>query len=691
MSLSALLACSSEPDTTTAPSTEYTLPAVENYHEDGDLSAIRTHGKLRILTLPLNDRWLPRRGSSFSKEMEMAIKLAEQLQLEPVFVHVNALEALIPALNAGQGDIITANFTITESRKEQVAFTVPVAHAYEHLVARTDDTISDIKALDNREIAYQAQTAWQDTIEKLQLKRPEIKSRILPGQLNMDQIIDQLANKQIDLSIMDSNISDVLSGYRNDFKIGLALTDEQPLAWAIRKNSPELLKAANQFLTHEQLTTRINPLFKGDLDDIKKRRTLRVITRNNAATYFLWRGELLGFEYELVKAFAKQQKLRLEIITAPDHSSQIPMLQAGQGDIIASFMTITENRKKQGVVFSRPHHIASEVIVARADDNTLKTVDDLKGRSLYVRKSSTYWQTLQALRHTGLDFKLIAVPETLETEAIIGLVASGEYDLTLADNHLLDIELTWRDDIQAAFSIGEPQGNAWGMRPENPQLIKAVNDFLKKQHKSLFYNVTFKKYFKNSRGIKRYREQRIDLNPDGALSPYDDLVKKYAQMYEFDWRLLVALMYQESRFNPQAKSWVGAQGLMQVMPRTGKEMGINNLKDPEQGIKAGAKYLNWVRDRFEKELSVKNRMWFALASYNAGQGHVKDARRLARQQGLNPNHWFDNVEKAMLLLSQRKYSRKARYGYVRGAEPVNYVREIRTRYLAYIRLAKDNH
>jgi len=690
MSLSVLFGCSDEPDSTPLPTEQSkpeTLPAAESYLEEGDLNAIREHGKLRILTMPLNNRWLPRRGNSFSREKELAIKLAEQLELEPVFVHVNAIEALIPALNAGQGDIITANFTITAPRKEQVAFTVPVAHAHEHLVTRTDDTVDDLKALNNRTIAYQARTSYEDTVEKLKLKQPEIKSQILPGHLNTDQILDQLARKQIDLAVMDSNITDVLSGYRNDFKVGPPLSEEQPLAWAIRKNSPQLLKEINRFLTHEQLTTSKNPRFTDDLDNIKKRKTLRVITRNNAATYFLWRGELLGFEYELVKAFAKQHKLRLEIITAPDHQSQIPMLLSGQGDIIASFMTITDNRKKQGVTFSRPHHIASEVIVTRASDNTLRQVEDLKGRSLYVRKSSTYWQTLEALQHTGLDFKLISAPETMETEEIIGLVASGEYDLTLADNHLLNIELTWRDDIQAAFTIGDPQGNAWAMRPENPQLIKAVNAFLKKQHKSLFYNVTFEKYFKNSHRIKKYRAQRIDLNPDGTLSPYDTLIKKYAQQYDFDWRLLISQMYQESRFNPQAKSWVGALGLMQVMPRTAKEMNIENLKEPEQGIKAGVKYLNWVRDRFEKELSVKDRMWFALASYNAGQGHVKDARRLARQQGLNPNRWFDNVEKAMLLLSQRKYSQKVRHGYVRGTEPVNYVREIRTRYRAYIRLA----
>ena len=165
-------------------------------------------------------------------------------------------------------------------------------------------------------------------------------------------------------------------------------------------------------------------------------------------------------------------------------------------------------------------------------------------------------------------------------------------------------------------------------------------------------------------------------------------MKKYAREYGFDWRLLVAQMYQESRFNPKAKSWVGARGLMQVMPRTAKELGFKNLQDPDTGIHAGVKYLKWVRERFEPELDVRDRMWFTLAAYNAGQGHVKDARRLARRKGWNPNRWFDNVEKAMLLLSKRKYARRARHGYVRGREPVNYVRDIRNRFIAYQRLGE---
>jgi membrane-bound lytic murein transglycosylase F len=168
------------------------------------------------------------------------------------------------------------------------------------------------------------------------------------------------------------------------------------------------------------------------------------------------------------------------------------------------------------------------------------------------------------------------------------------------------------------------------------------------------------------------------------LSPYDELAKKYALKHNLDWRLVVAQMWQESNFDPEAESHMGAQGLMQVMPRTAQEMGFKPpLFDPEHSVYAGTKYLDWVKNRFENELPADERLWFSLAAYNAGIGHLRDARALARQLGLDPNKWFDNVEVAMLKLSEPRYFEKARHGYARGEEPVLYVRNIRDLYRAY--------
>ena len=170
------------------------------------------------------------------------------------------------------------------------------------------------------------------------------------------------------------------------------------------------------------------------------------------------------------------------------------------------------------------------------------------------------------------------------------------------------------------------------------------------------------------------------------LSPYDDLVKPLAKQYGMDWRLITAQMYQESKFNPKAKSFAGALGLMQVMPRTARELGYDKLQTPRNGIEAGVAYMQWLEARFPGELDFQERVYFTLAAYNAGAGHVRDARRLARQQGLDPNRWFDHVEKAMLLLSKPEHYKKARFGYVRGREPVQYVKSIRDRYLGYLQI-----
>lgn len=690
-----LVACSDSnaPSTTGSKTSTQSTVAIqtdaEAYIEQGDIKALETRDKLRILVPERSDSWLPREGRPQDMQQELAANFARSIELEPVLVYVENFEQLIPHLIDGKGDLIAANLTVTQNRKQQIAFTVPVDHAREQLITRPEDqSIKKTADLKNRTVAVQKNTSYEETLKSLQQEYPEIKSQILAGNLDEDEILDKIANKQIDVAILDSNLLEQTAHYRNDFKVVLDLTNERALAWGVRKDNKQLLKTLNRYLNQQQLAKKRERIFLDDFDGIKKRKTLRMLTRNNAASYFLWRGELLGFEYELVKDFAKKHQLRLEVIVAPSHEDLIPMLVAGKGDIIAAFMTTTKEREAQGIKFSRHNHLAAEIIVTRPDDTSLNKPEDLAGRNIYVRRSSVYWKTLEHLKSQGINLNLIAAPETMETEEIIAKVASSEYDLTLSDSHILDIELTWRDDIKAAFPLGEPRKNAWAVRANDTRLLAAINKFTKKEYKGLFYNITYKKYFINSRKIKKHKQERIDLNADGAISPYDKLVKTYAERYGFDWRLIVSQMYQESRFNPKAKSWVGAKGLMQVMPRTAKELKLTRLEDPETGIHAGIKYMEWVRNRFEQELDVQDRMWFALAAYNAGAGHIKDARRLARQKGLNPNRWFDNVEKALLLLSKPEYAKKARHGYVRGLEPVNYVRQIRGRYNAYIRLVQ---
>ncbi|NOZ21947.1 MAG: transporter substrate-binding domain-containing protein [Planctomycetes bacterium] len=655
-----------------------------------DLDGLKKVGQLRILIHGSEAGYLPREGSLPDRDRKLAADFAKAAGLKPVVVYVGEFDDLIPALLAGRGDVIAANLTVTKSRRKQIAFTVPLDHSREQIVSRaTEKKVNKLSDLKGRTVVVQKGTSFWNTASDLLAHCPSLHVEALPGQLTSDEIFDKVAAGEIDLTIEDSNVIDVARQYRSDIRAVLDVTAERPLAWGVRPANPDLLNALNMFLREEGLTRKQDAIHKDDLPGIEKRQVLRLLTRNNSADYFLWKGRLMGFEYEFMRKFAETLGLRLEVIVPGEGEGLIPMLVAGRGDIAADFLTPTESRRAEGVEFSMPYHYAPDVVVARANDDKVKTPEDLKGRTVVVRRTSSYWGTLRQLIERGIGLRLEAAPQLMETEEIIGKVADGTYDLTVADGELLDIELAWRDDVKKAFALTEPQPQAWAVRRENRELLKAANAFIKKEYRGVFYNLTKRKYFKDRRTIRAYRQKHLGRDTTGHISPYDDLVRKYAKEYGFDWRLILAQMYQESRFNPRVKSSIGAEGLMQVMPRTAAELGFKDLANPAAGIHAGVKYLATLRGQFAPDLEASVRMRFSLASYNAGLGHVEDARRLARQIGRAPDRWFDHVEKAMLLLAKPQYAQKARYGYVRGREPVRYVRQIWDRYKAYARLLKE--
>lgn len=646
---------------------------------------------LRILTLADDAGRQPGQGLPEAAEIKLASAYAEARGRDVELIPLADLTELIPALLDGRGDLIAANLTVTDKRKQRVAFTTPVAFVREAVIARAGEAPKDRQGFADKRIAVNGASAYLESFERIHALRfqPAFEIVPLPGERSEASLLDAVAKGEYDLTLLDGNSAEALLKGRNDLVVAFHLSRVRPIAWALRPDDGALLEDLNRFLGEHQLLPAHAARAVGDLPAIQQRGVLRVATRNNAATYFLWRGELLGFEYELARRFAKSQSVRLEVVVPPDRQALLDWLRDGHADIAAASLTITEQREGDGITLSRPYNQVSELLVTRADDEALQRIDQLTGRTIVVRRSSSYWGTLERLKASGIDFELKAAPETLETEEIIGRVASGEYDLTVADGHILDIELTWRDDIRAAFPLGEPRPHGWALRADNPKLKQAVDAFLKKEYRGTFYNLTYRKYFKSPKSIRQHVEQRADRGADGTLSPYDEWVRRYSAQYGRDWRLVTAQMYQESRFDPQAKSWVGALGLMQVMPKTAKELGLEDLRDPETGIHAGVKYLDWLARRFEPDLDVGERTWFTLAAYNAGIGHVRDARKLAKQKGWNPDQWFDNVERAMLLLAKKEYAKQARHGFVRGEEPVNYVRAIRDRFRAYVEITGE--
>jgi membrane-bound lytic murein transglycosylase F len=654
-----------------------------------DLKQIRWRRKLRVL-LPSKRTALsypPDVASAHEYEINLVKRFAEKHYLELDWVHVERWDDLVPNLLAGKGDLIAANITITESRKDKVSFTVPIDTVREKLVVRIGDDIKSPEDLIGREVAVRERSAFWDLLKEFREQHAGIEVRLLPEHVPAYAVLSGVSTGEYDIAAVDISQLEAQSNQWPDLKIVDGLTRDSIIAWGVNPESVNLLEALNTFLGREQLKKQSQLVYKDDLPGIKNRQILRVLTRNNAATYFVWRGQFLGFEYDLMKRFADTHGLHLEMIVPNRWGDLIPTLKAGGGDLIAASMTVNDARRKQGVEFTSPYNLVTEELVGRADEPNLEDAKDLAGRTVVIRKSSSYWSTMQRLIDDGIDFRLEAAPDNMETEEIISRVASGEYDLTVSDSHILSVELIWRSDIKPVLTLNGPVAHGWAVRKENTKLLAALNEFLEKEYKGRFYNYVYDKYFQNSHRILDHVASHQEHAAKGNISPYDAQVQKYAEEYGFDWALIVAQMYQESRFDPQAESWAGALGLMQILPTTGELFGAQDLHAVDTSIQTGVRYLAWLQERFEPDLTVQDRMWFTLAAYNAGLGHVRDARILARKMGWNPDRWFNNVDRAMLLLSRRSFYQLATHGYARGQETVDYVRQIRDRYNAYIRLA----
>jgi membrane-bound lytic murein transglycosylase F len=662
---------------------EGNAPARAEYVERGDLPGIRERGELRIVLPPQQARLLPRRGDTLDLDIRLAMQLSAELGLTPRLLTVEDRSRMLVGLLDGHGDIAIARLTATDERRRRFGFSVPLDHVREVLVVRSDDDgIADLEDLAGRRVAVRPSSSFHETLRGVQQEVPGLEIVAVDDRWDTEEILYRVARGEYDATVSDEDFFQHVQSYQRELKAAFPLTGERPIAWAMRPDAVELKAAVDGYLQRQALTRHLDERVLGDLAEIRERRVLRVLTRNNAATYFLYRGRQVGFEFELARRFARELGCRLQIVVPPAADQLIPWLLEGRGDLVAAGLTITPERSEQ-VRFSRPYNHVSEILVTRAGE-TLAGPEELAGRTLTVRPSSSYHATLLDVGQT-IPLEIVPAPENVETEELIAAVGRGEIDLTVADSNILDIELTYRDDVEAAFALGDTRPIGWAVRPGSDALLEAANAFLSREYRGEFYNVLQGRYFKNTKRVARLAADRTARV--GGLSPYDDLFREYGRRMEIDWRLLAAQAYTESEFDPEAQSWAGALGLMQVLPRTAREMGVmGNLHEPDTGIRAGALYLRHLIDRFEPSLPLEERVRFALGAYNAGRGHIQDGRRLAREEGYDPDRWFGHVERVLPKLGREAYASKARYGYCRCSQAVEYVRQIDARYAAYTRV-----
>ena len=439
--------------------------------------------------------------------------------------------------------------------------------------------------------------------------------------------------------------------------------------------------------------------YPATLAGVIEKRFLRVLTSRNGFDYFLHDGRRGGYQYEMVRDFTRflnerhlegDETLPIQFELIPvDDDQLIPLLLDGAGDLIAARLTITPRRAAR-VAFSRPYRRVDERLVAHDRSPRVESLEDLSGRPVAVRASSSFAESLASLsarlRESGrAPVDVAFVDEDLETERILALVAARRFEYSVADSLVAELATEIHPTLRVPEDLAlRTDGElAWATIPSANALLDEMNAFLPTfRQGTLRGNIALRRYCEAERGALR----RLSEGEAGApkhVSDFDDLFRSHAAEFDLDWRLVAAMAYQESRFDPRARNRWGAVGLMQIKPKTAAEPyvdipEIEGIENASDNVRAALKYLDWIKRRYfdaEPDLRERDRLRMALAAYNAGPRTILRARARARERGLDANRWFRNVELALLEM--------------RRTEPVRYVSEINQRYLSYVMLGLE--
>lgn len=419
-----------------------------------------------------------------------------------------------------------------------------------------------------------------------------------------------------------------------------------------------------------------------DFSEIKKKGKLTIVTMSSSTSYFIYKDEPMGYDYDLCKSFCDEYGLELEVKVAENTPRLLEILESGEADLVAYGISVDKSLK-DSVIYCGLEQESYQVLVQRSvpKDSLIKDVTQLVGQTVYVKENTKYHTRLENLNAElggGLLVKDIE-KDTVSVEDLIQMVSEGEIKYTVSDENIARLNKTYYKNIDISLPVSFQQRSQWAVRRDSPELAKAIDAWFDQKENKLVYQSVMKKYFELSkRPFDDTQMPSTVVIPKGAISPFDDLFKKYAGHY--DWRMLAAMAYQESRFRTNLSSWAGAVGLMGLMPRTAKSLGLSNEDrlDPELSIKASVELLKRLEKMFSSVEDPTERMKFMLASYNGGNGHISDARALTRKYGANPNVWDENVRKYLALKRNPEFYNDpvCKNGYFRGTETLNYVDDV---------------
>lgn len=414
-----------------------------------------------------------------------------------------------------------------------------------------------------------------------------------------------------------------------------------------------------------------------ELDRVRAAGDLVVITVNSPTTYYEGSDQYVGFEYDMAKAFAKYLGVKLKIVTVKQFADVLPALQDGRGDMAAAGITITDERKK-AFRFSLPYQHIHQQLVYRASGHKPRDFADLQGRDIAVVAGTSYIDRLKELKK---QYPKLEWSESHDQDVgdLLEMVWEGLLEYTIADSQIVKLQQQHFPELRVAFNMRKQESLAWAFRRDvDGSLYHAANLFMKRIRRNGELKILLERYYgaisSNPVNMSIYR-----LRIHNRLPKYQLWFEQSGKKHEIDWRLLAAIGYQESFWNPKEVSPTGVRGIMMLTEVTATHVGVKNRLDPPQSIEGGARYLREMYDRIPDEVTPPDRLWMALAAYNIGFHHLMDARKITRMQHADPNQWLE-VERRLPLLAQARWYRNLKYGYARGWEPVQYVNRIRSYY-----------
>ena len=424
-----------------------------------------------------------------------------------------------------------------------------------------------------------------------------------------------------------------------------------------------------------------------DLPQLQEQGELVAVTLYSSTSYFQYKMQDMGYEYDLAKDFAKSVGLKLTMKVATNPARLIEMLNEGEADLVAYPIPIHQ-QLKAGTIYCGQEQVNRQVLIQREvkGGKPLTDVTQLIGKEVYVKANTRFSERLAHLNEEVGGGILIheVTADSVTTEDLIEQVSQGKIAYTISDDQTARLNKTYFWNLHIGLEISFPQRCSWVVRRSSPLLAEAIDAWASGKKGITSFKAITKRYFELSK-----QPLRTEIPPvrGGHISPYDAFFKKHAGLIGWDWQLLASISYQESRFNPSVVSWAGAEGLMGIMPNTAKALGVtpHELKDPDVGIRVGVDCLRRFRQGFSDITDPEEQIKFTLAAYNAGIGHVYDAQRLTRKYGKDPNRW-EHVSEYIRLKNDPEYYNDpvCKHGYLRGSETYLYVREVMERYHYYM-------